>query len=419
MELSNVQGHKSIRRCALTHIRVRTLPLFRKTGLCFWKALVVPFCLAICYWSFKIRVSHWHNPHAVKVSGMMFMNHVVFQCFSDDLVWSCYVLQFFYAAQKSSLLRDCIPIPCTFSPWSDWQQPTCEGLCTRSRVVQARRNRKMESMGPFLKHPETHIFAPENGPGPGISSSNHWFSVAFVSMVQVARFEEWGGGFCWHFLWCCEGLQEPLEVILKPNARNVCRRLVPNQIEVRFFGVESTLRSCPVPPQGNHQQQICPENVRVKLSKHPQSTPKMSNKNPAFAPWSEREQWMWWALQWAFRNHHEMCSRLFEPTTLQGVREGVGSHPIIALSSAVRFNMINTSTSGEQNTLLDMLVKSPCQPCGWVNWIYLLRSSMHLISIFVDFLFMYLLLISILVLRWLQLSGVPLPDDGMEWLEWL
>ena len=113
---------------------------------------------------------------------------------------------------------------------------------------------------------------------------------------------------------------------------NVCRRLVPNQIAVRFFGVESTLRSCPVPPQANHQQQICPEHVRVKLSKHPQSTPtpKMSNKNPAFAPWSEREQWMWWALQWAFRNHHEMCSRLFEPTTLQGVPEAVGSHPIKA-----------------------------------------------------------------------------------------
>ncbi|CAJ1402607.1 unnamed protein product [Effrenium voratum] len=32
--------------------------------------------------------------------------------------------------------QDCIPIPCTFSPWSEWQQPTCEGLCTRSRVVQ-------------------------------------------------------------------------------------------------------------------------------------------------------------------------------------------------------------------------------------------------------------------------------------------
>lgn len=34
--------------------------------------------------------------------------------------------------------RDCIPINCQFSPWSEWQQPTCEGLCTRSRVVQAR-----------------------------------------------------------------------------------------------------------------------------------------------------------------------------------------------------------------------------------------------------------------------------------------
>ena len=33
-------------------------------------------------------------------------------------------------------LRDCIPIPCIFSPWSDWQEATCEGLCTRSRIVQ-------------------------------------------------------------------------------------------------------------------------------------------------------------------------------------------------------------------------------------------------------------------------------------------
>jgi len=32
--------------------------------------------------------------------------------------------------------EDCNPIPCIFSPWSEWQEPTCEGLCTRSRIVQ-------------------------------------------------------------------------------------------------------------------------------------------------------------------------------------------------------------------------------------------------------------------------------------------
>eukprot|EP00931_Biecheleriopsis_adriatica_P049028 TRINITY_DN28353_c0_g1_i1.p1 TRINITY_DN28353_c0_g1~~TRINITY_DN28353_c0_g1_i1.p1 ORF type:complete len:1538 (+),score=223.45 TRINITY_DN28353_c0_g1_i1:91-4704(+) len=30
----------------------------------------------------------------------------------------------------------CVPIPCVFSAWAEWQEPTCEGLCVRSRIVQ-------------------------------------------------------------------------------------------------------------------------------------------------------------------------------------------------------------------------------------------------------------------------------------------
>jgi len=31
---------------------------------------------------------------------------------------------------------NCIPIPCEFSPWAEWQEPTCTGLCVRSRIIQ-------------------------------------------------------------------------------------------------------------------------------------------------------------------------------------------------------------------------------------------------------------------------------------------
>ena len=154
--------------------------------------------------------------------------------------------------------RDCIPIPCTFSPWSDWQQPTCEGLCTRSRVVQARCFSKNDDGAGSKTLTETNV-APENGPSqkgnfvvqPLIFSGELFFSrsVFFLIMVQVARFEVWSGVFVDIAYDAAKSSRNIWKPFWNQMPRNVCRRLVPNQTEVRFCGVESTLRSCPVPPK--------------------------------------------------------------------------------------------------------------------------------------------------------------------------
>lgn len=117
----DLQSSKEVSDCPAS-------PLCSERLFCAWNEWSVPRCDGTCGET-AVMITRTLGLHRNRpVDGAMFEVNSSMKCAGAQVNQT--------ECPFTHPCQDCIPIPCTFSPWSDWQQPTCEGLCTRSRVVQ-------------------------------------------------------------------------------------------------------------------------------------------------------------------------------------------------------------------------------------------------------------------------------------------
>lgn len=66
------------------------------------------------------------------------LDGVFFKVFGEEKCAGTQVNQ--TVCNSNTVCDRCDPIPCEFADWSEWQEPTCDGLCERSRTVLAINN---------------------------------------------------------------------------------------------------------------------------------------------------------------------------------------------------------------------------------------------------------------------------------------
>jgi len=100
---------------------------------CSWSEWTAPICPGGCGAQTTLR-SRQLGPSTKKPEGGHFVEGIDhMRCFGTQLNQTVCPL-------KKSCVPSCIPQPCIFGAWSEWTQPTCLGLCERTRSIKVNNN---------------------------------------------------------------------------------------------------------------------------------------------------------------------------------------------------------------------------------------------------------------------------------------